>query len=91
MRVIKKSDSSKVNEAGKNFKAIFFKGGEIFQVIMRFHNCSPCLACLSLNTVLQVLIQAVVRFPFTAWCCLGLGDQLGTWISSGKILKYALF
>lgn len=42
----KKSDSSKVNEAGRNFKATLFEGGEVFQMITRFHNCSPPLPCL---------------------------------------------
>lgn len=78
----KKSDSSKVNEVGRNFKATFFEDREIFQAALHFSNCSssPFPACF-FTTVLQVLLQAGVRFLFTAWHHFRFDSQSGLWVS----------
>lgn len=89
----KKSDSSKVNEAGRYFKATLFEGGEVFQVITHFHNCSPPFPAFFFNysSASFFLIQAGIRFPFTTWHHLRLDGWSGMWISLSKILKYVLF
>lgn len=87
----KKSDSSKVNEAGRNFKATFFEDREIFQAVLHFCNCSssPFPAYFFYYSSAS-LIQAAVRFLFTAWCHFRFDGQSGPWINWSKILKYFL-
>lgn len=76
----KKSDSSKVNEVGRNFKATFFEDREIFQAVLHFSNYSLSPFPAFFTTILQVF-RLVLGFS----SLLGITSSLIVSLACGSV------